>query len=182
MKSYHFKFFFISAVFIYACKEKPTYNPFDDQYNIAVSALVNDQCDTISAGCGYFNLIQKSGHLKTYYQYFMEDPNEIVAKGFHYVIDSFEVEINNGRVYTNHELMDSIIHLPMNKNRLNTALNPFDYKIFRRDKEKVHIVNELKKDTIILYIRTGDDGIHNDVLYRVINYYDSPEYGKANKN
>jgi len=167
-------------VVILSCKEKPTYNPFDDQYNVAVSELVKDNCDTLSAGCGYFNLIQRSGRFKTYYQTFMEKPNHVVAKGFSYVIDSFETQ-KDISLRINDSFTDSILDLPINQQALDNELKKFDYKIYKRAFDNVFIINDKINDTIRVSIIVGADDINKNRIYRVINYYDSPEYGKANK-
>lgn len=180
MKS-HILIVIFTSFIIFACKEKPTYNPFDDQYNVSVNQLIKDNCDSISAGCGYFNLIQRSGRLKTYYQTFLEEPNKVVAKGFSYTIDSFQVQINHGRIYTNKTYIDSIENLSINNELLNKELQVFGYKMYRRDHDTILITNDRKHDTIQLYIRATDNGIDQDKLYRVIHYYNSPEFNSYNK-
>ena len=55
------------------CKPSPNYNPFDDQFNVSVRDIMSDGCDTISAGCGYFNLQVPAGRFRPYYQIFSGD-------------------------------------------------------------------------------------------------------------
>ena len=42
--------------FLFDAKQKPTYNPFDDLFQVDVQQLRRDGCDTVPAGCGYDNL------------------------------------------------------------------------------------------------------------------------------
>ncbi len=79
--------FLILIIFI-GCKPSPTYNAFDKEFDISLSEVVNDRCDTITVGCGYFNFRQKKGRLKNYYQVYMDDWNKVVAKGFDYSLDT----------------------------------------------------------------------------------------------
>ena len=76
----------LMIVLVFSCTPKNTeFNPFDEEF--AFHAAMNlEAYDTISAGCGYFNITLAQGELQTYYQYFEGD---IVAKGFYLDIDSF---------------------------------------------------------------------------------------------
>ncbi|QTD37699.1 hypothetical protein JL193_16820 [Polaribacter batillariae] len=75
-----------------SCKPSPTYNAFDNQFNISIREVVKDGCDTISAGCGWFNLRQKEGRLRNYYQIYIDDWNNVVAKGFDYFLDTLNIK------------------------------------------------------------------------------------------
>lgn len=130
-----------------SCKELPNYNPFDDQFNVSTSALVQDQCDTISAGCGFFNLIRKEGNLRTYYQIFNEDSKLIVAKGFSYSIDTFSIDT----LYFNHNydiIYDSLQALPIRVKEINSELIRYGYQIANVNSESIQAVNSRTRDTV----------------------------------
>jgi hypothetical protein len=67
-------------------KASPTFNPFDDVFDVAVNRI--GKCDTISAGCGYFNLTKDINGVNVYYQVFVEDFEQVVAKGLSIKIDT----------------------------------------------------------------------------------------------
>ena len=132
------KIFIVITVF--SCKEKPNYNPFDDQFNVSVHCLAQDNCDSISAGCGYYNLIQRKGKLRTYYQIeLFNDPTHVVAKGFDYNIDTFKVK--NAFPYFRQPLADSVINLPLKIADLNQEFGRFGYKVFSRDDDIIQLFN-----------------------------------------
>ena len=81
-------FIFFILIISIGCKPSPTYNAFDKEFDISINQVVNDGCDTIPVGCGYFNFRQKKGRLKNYYQVYLNDWNEVVAKGFDYSLDT----------------------------------------------------------------------------------------------
>ena len=164
MKKLIYLLIFISLT---SCKEKPNYNPFDNQFNISIKSLTKDDCDTISAGCGYFNLTQKNEKLKTYYQVYLEDFNKVVAKGFSYALDTFQLNIPNG-VVDNKPLVDSIMTLPIDREQSNEEFGRHGYKIHSRNGRSFLITNIEILDTIKLEMK------HNLVLdsQHLIRYFD----------
>lgn len=132
-----------------SCKESPNYNPFDEQFDVSVKKLIDDNCDTISAGCGYFNLIKRDGKLRPYYQVYIDDFDQVVAKGFTLEIDTFvESDLNNLRSYK--WKVDSILSLPLDREELNQEFGVFGYTISSIEKGEIQIVNPRKIDTVHL--------------------------------
>ena len=169
----------ILIVFI-SCKEKPTYNPFDDQFNVSVRQLVRDKCDTIPAGCGYFNLTKNSGRFRPYYQIYADDFHEVVAKGFQYTVDSFKTRKAHDKVFLRYQ-MDSVADLPLDKEKVNVEFGKFGYQLINRDSCAITIANEEIGDTIQLRLETGtsirkiDVSIHHAMyIFRYICYFKSP--------
>lgn len=77
---------------IIGCKNSdPTYNPFDNEFEINTAELIKSKVDTISAGCGYFNLTKKINNHLVYYQIFAEEPKIIVAKGLIIPLDTISI-------------------------------------------------------------------------------------------
>lgn len=68
-----------------SCKEKPTYNPFDNQFNIDESYFAKDKLDTIWDTCGYYTLLKKEDDLNIQYGYFGD---VLQGKGFNIDIDT----------------------------------------------------------------------------------------------
>lgn len=139
----------VIAIITISCKEKPNYNPFDEQFDVSVNSLISDKCDTISAGCGYFNLIKNEGKLKPYYQVHIEEFDQVVAKGFSYVLDTFRVA-NYKDKCTNETKLDSIKMLPLDRYALNKELGKYGYQISTRINSSIQIVNFELSDTINL--------------------------------
>ncbi|CAM1341324.1 hypothetical protein [Tenacibaculum amylolyticum] len=129
---------------IISCKETPNYNPFDNQFNVSVSKLIKDKCDTIDAGCGYRNLQQNSGKLRTYYQVFFGDFENVLAKGFSYYLDTIKIDTTS--IYKINR--DSILYKKINPALLDKELHKFNYKYLKQENNNVFITNN--KDTLSL--------------------------------
>ena len=158
-------------VILNSCKENPNYNPFDDQLDVSVRKLIRDKCDTIPAECGYVNLVENKGKLKAYYQVHMEDFYNVVGKGFGYEIDTFRIKGFRDR-YTDENIIDSLINLPIKNKELNEELVQFGYEILSKHSDTIQIVNSEILDTInlelICYPIKG-----NRYIVRGIGYYKS---------
>lgn len=155
-----------------SCKEQANYNPFDEQFDVSVSKLIKDNCDTISAGCGYFNLIKREGKLKPYYQIFIEDFHQVVAKGFSYPIDTFR-DVNFEAFYSDNSKIDSLLRLPLNEEAMNKEFRHYGYAINSRDKASIQIVNSQISDTINLELDFYPV-FENQYFVRGIEYFKSP--------
>ena len=46
----------MTVVSFTSCEREPTYNPFDQEFDISIKQVIRNGCDTLSAGSGYFNL------------------------------------------------------------------------------------------------------------------------------
>lgn len=75
-----------------SCDITPNYDPFDDRFNVSVDKIIANGCDTISAGCGYFNLTRTDGLRNPYYQIYQENFDQVVAKGFDFIVDTVVVD------------------------------------------------------------------------------------------
>ncbi len=80
-----------------ACGRKsPTLNPFDEVFDVEVSQLAELDCDTVSAGCGYFNLVYHKEDHDVYYQVYM-DEGQVIAKGLTILVDSMTLDVRSQR-------------------------------------------------------------------------------------
>ncbi len=159
---------FIFFITFFSCKERPNYNPFDDQFNISKDYLIEDNCDTINATCGYYNLIQKGGKLKTFYQYYDEDnTSHLIAKGFTYNLNIIRYKSVLEMYYI---LRDSLLDLPINEKEVEDELNTFGYGILYISSDSMVIVNDNEKDTILLNIIVEHD-YKEKVIYRNLEYF-----------
>ena len=163
--------YIVILIGILSCKEEPNYNPFDDQFHVSVKTLVHHNCDTISAGCGYYNLATNKGKLRTYYQVHNKDFYTVVAKGLAYSEDSVEVS-NSDRFFIDSFRVDSVVNLPINEKVLNMELASFGYQIESRMNDRIRIVNKESKDTINLKMTITP--VHNSqYVKREIGYFKS---------
>ena len=137
-------------VTLYSCKPSPSYNAFDDKFDISIRKVINNGCDTISAGCGYINLQQQKGRLRNYYQIFGFNSG-VVAKGFVFYLDTLNVVGEK----KNTELRSLKI-----KNKdiesLNIELKKYGYKYYKQKKHEygsfIEIINYDIKDTVKLEV------------------------------
>lgn len=154
----------------FSCKEQPNYNPFDNQINISTDKLAEDGIDTISAGCGYFNLTQKKKNFRTYYQVFNDDYDSVLAKGFSYIIDTMALYQGKPNLYRTRDL-DSVCKLPFDQSLFNMEIGNFGYKVLSQNDNIVYIVNS-RMDTIPLSINyfhsEGEDVIRSFDFYKQV--------------
>ena len=155
-------------------KQTPTYNPFDDVFDIDTHQLV--ACDTISAGCGYFNFYPKTDkRLKVSYQIYAEDVEDVIAKCFSYDEDTCMIPSD----YDYEELLDSLANLPIDVEELNNALAEFDYVYLDKIMEKnidtyypvIRLISKNKLDTVMadLYCNISEED--STKIIRTINYF-----------
>ncbi|GAB4110454.1 MAG: hypothetical protein OHK0057_08510 [Thermoflexibacter sp.] len=89
---------FFTSLFLFAGIGKlffsypaPTYNPFDDVFNVSRERLVKEGCIEDMIECGYVNVTKDFGDgTSMYYQYF-GDENTVYYKGFSINIDTVAV-------------------------------------------------------------------------------------------
>ena len=142
--------FLCISLLIFSCKKSPNYNPFDNQFNINVSALIKDKCDTINAGCGYWNLQENSGRLRTYYQIYVPNFNNVVAKGFTYYLDTIQIDTINTSLNQYKSIIKNLDNLDIEK--LNNELIKFNFSFLKKEERQVYIHNT--KDTFNLELFT----------------------------
>lgn len=150
-------------------KHTPTYNPFDDVFDIDTHQLT--QCDTISAGCGYFNFQPRNDkRLKMSYQIFCDN---VVAKCFTYAEDTIPIP----EKYNQENYIDSIKNLPIDIKEFNEALSEFDYVYLDKIMEKyvdtyypkIRIIHKNHLDTASLYWDISEED--STKLIRTISYF-----------
>ena len=156
---------------IISCKPSPTYNAFDNEFDISLREVIKNGCDTITVGCGFFNLREKNGKLRNYYQIYVEDWNNVVAKGFDYILDTLylkeEKEFGKTR---NLKISETQIV------ELNTELEKYGFKFYNQKEDEfgnnsVQIINESSKKTFELELLTEWINQNNLVVYRQLSYF-----------
>ncbi|WP_338760561.1 hypothetical protein WAF17_13835 [Bernardetia sp. ABR2-2B] len=168
-------FYLISALLfclgIVFYKQTPTYNPFDDVFDIDTNQLV--ECDTIGGMCGFFNFQPKTDkRLKMSYQIF---GNNIVAKCFTYAEDTIPIP----EKYEHDSYIDSIMKLLIDIEEFNNSLKEFDYvyldKITEKNVDtyypKIRIIHKNYIDTTSLYWEVSEED--STKLIRAIRYFKS---------
>ncbi len=160
-----------------SCKQTPNYHPFDNQFDVSISQLIRDNCEQISVECGYYNWVQPTGRLRTYYQIYSETPGQVVAKGFEYRLDTFKIKNFRDR-YTDKNRLDSLVLLPFDVQEMNSAFGKYKYKFLDRNLDSLRIVNWERKDTISLRLIVYHDYRYQFVV-RGISYFNSEEHREA---
>lgn len=167
------KILIVSIIFLLGnCKHKPTYNAFDNEFDISLKDVIKDGCDTMSVGCGWFNLRQKKGRLRNYYQIYINDWNSVNAKGFDYFLDT--LNINGQKDYDRVRLLKIT---DKNITELNSELKKYGY-IFSNQKtdnygyRNVEIINYKTKDTVQLDILLKwEDTTNSTIIFRELTYW-----------
>ena len=137
-------------ILLLSCKQKPTYNPFDNQFNIDESYLKKDKLDTIWDTCGYYALVKKEKGYTVDYHY---RSGNFLAKAFSFNIDT--IKLNSKYSF---EIRDSINSLPFDPQKLNIMLKKFNYKFHKQVHNKVVLINlkNNKTDTSEIYSNNTD--------------------------
>ncbi|CAL2080280.1 hypothetical protein [Tenacibaculum sp. 190524A05c] len=161
----------ISLLYFIGCKEIPNYNPFDDQFDINVNRLIKDKCDTIPFCCGYFNLQQNSGKLRSYYQIHNDNWNKVVRKGFTYYADTLILDKN---IHLTKFEYDSILYQNIKINSLKKELEKFNYTIIKQVRGNVFA--EKNRDTIQLEL--SHDFLDLGIV-RYLTFFKSPPNEKS---
>lgn len=155
------------------CKPSPTYNAFDEEFDISLREVQKNGCDTITVGCGFFNLREKKGKLRSYYQVYIEDWNNVVAKGFDYLLDTITIKekkefgkINNLKI-TKTQIL-----------KLNTELERYGFTFYNQKEDdsgnnSIQIVNKLSKNIIELQPLTEWVNQKDLVVCRQLSYFRS---------
>lgn len=173
-----------SLLLFIGCQPTPTYNPFDNQFYVSSQKLVQDGCDTVMAECGYYNLVQKTGRLKTYYQFY--DSQSAVAKGCFYTIDT--LQIKNYRDYYDDKIrIDSLLDLPFNIVELDKGLDKFGYRYLDRSEyeevgrvfKQIKIVNEEIQDTLQMDLNAYEIQYQKECLIRILEYFTVPKKSRV---
>lgn len=125
-----------------SCQPDPSYNPFDSSFDINVQSLIRDDCDTVSAGCGYFNLNKHFGNYSVYYQTYMEEPNTVVAKGMRIYLDT--VAIRYDMEHEHDSTMKFVWYTPIDTSKIDDLLKNFELK-------RSNQVNETLEEGVIVY-------------------------------
>jgi hypothetical protein len=154
-----------------SCKPSPTYNAFDNEFNISIREVVKNGSDTITVGCGYFNYRQKKGRLRNYYQIYVDDWNNVVAKGFDYFLDTLNIKGEK-----NYEKIRSLKISNSQINELDSELRKYGYR-FHDQKEGefgtnfVRIINETSKEKIKLGTLIKWKNEKDSIIYRELGYF-----------
>lgn len=148
---------------LWSCKQKPTYNPFDDHFNIDKKHLLKDGMDTIIDGCGYYSLQFKNKKFTPSYQYFFGN-DTLLTKGFFYTIDTITSKTTN---------IDSIKNLSFDLTVLNKELRKYKREILKKDNK---LLLKPSDSTEMFYINYGVDWASDSTFVRGIYLY------KLNKN
>ncbi|CAL2082699.1 hypothetical protein [Tenacibaculum sp. 190524A02b] len=154
--------------YLVSCKPSPTYNAFDDKFDISIREVIKNGCDTISAGCGFFNLIQKEGKLRNYYQIYVSDWNKVDAKGFTYFLDTLKVS-----KLENFNTSDLFIISEQEIKNLNSELIKYNYAFLDQKKNNryLRIIEKDSRNTLNLDILTKWVNEKDSIIIRTIEYW-----------
>ena len=164
-------FILLIITIIYSCKPSPTYNAFDNEFDISIREVVKNGSDTITVGCGYFNYREKKGRLRNYYQVYVKDWNSVVAKGFDYFLDTLDIKgiKEFGKIRSLKISNSQIIEL-------NSELKKYGYKFYEQKKGEfgnnfVLIINEVSKEKIKLETMLNWKNEKDSIIYRELSYF-----------
>ncbi len=158
----------ITSLILHSCQDAPTYNPFDQEFDVSIRQVINNGCDTISAGCRYYNLAEQSSPSWMYYQVHDDEFYEVVAKGFVYHMDTFT--IMKFEDYYKSNMRNSILNLEIIQSDLNRQIEEYNYTYLDRQEDKVLILNRELHDTIKLRVNLAETNIRNKYV-RNVEYF-----------
>ena len=128
----------ITISLVRCSQDQPTYNPFDSVFDVNLDEVIEGNCDTINAGCGYINLTVSKENHKVWYQV-LRGETEVLAKGFYVFADS-SITLSE---WPNRESEDSIEHLifttPFDTNKIDSEL--INYQLTRLNRTELQSQN-----------------------------------------
>ncbi len=152
-----------------SCKPSPTYNAFDNQFDISIRKVIRNGCDTVSAGCGFFNLRQKEGRLRNYYQIYVDDWNKVEAKGFSYFLDTIKIPgLKNFNSLSSFQISKKEIK------DLNAELIKYNYTFLDHKKDNsydLRIIEKDSKDTLNLQILWYWVNEKDSIIERTVEFW-----------
>lgn len=144
------------------CQQEPTYNPFDDQFNITRSQILEADLDTAIVGCGFYNLYPKNKRFTPFYQFYFGE-EELQAKGFIYFIDT---------IHSKDYILDSVKQLDFSLSEVNEHLKKFGKLITRKDNQL--LINH-KDSTKLILLDVYVDHINDSTYIRSIDFFIAPK-------
>lgn len=165
---------------LFNCKPSPTHNPFDEVFDVSISKLIEEGCDTVNVGCAYFNLTSKQRKFRTYYQVDAGDNfYKAVAKGFTYSMDTFRVPAS--KAYDENYL-DSLFQKPYDFSGLEFELSRFDYHVYSQESAKVTIGSGDRSTKIDISIGADFVESFNEELPDTVHFVRGMNYFNPIKN
>ena len=71
-------------------KPEPTFDPFDDVYNVNMNRVRSLSDTLVSAGCGFFNYMKTFDGFSVGYQFYVDDSEEVCAKVAGFMLDTIQ--------------------------------------------------------------------------------------------
>lgn len=155
--------------FLSSCMPSPTYNAFDNQFDISIREVIKNGCDTITVGCGFFNLQQKEGRLRNFYQIYVDDWNKVEAKGFSYILDTINVT-----GFENYNEFGKIKISKQEVKNFNIELIKYNYTFLDQYDGKeydLRIIENNTRDTLYLQILWSWAKEKDSTVQRTIEYW-----------
>jgi hypothetical protein len=91
-QSFSFLIFLVLLYSFWNFNSNVDYNPFGNNTNISIQTLLDDDCELLSAPCGYNTYGKEvAGHI-IYYQFNPNEKHKVCAKGICIHIDSTEIQ------------------------------------------------------------------------------------------
>jgi hypothetical protein len=83
----------LGLAFYFTPRPKPSFNPFDNQFNVLFEDVVKEKCDKVNIGCGEFALTKNINNKTVFYRFFQLDYS--YAKGLLLNIDTIKYDKNS---------------------------------------------------------------------------------------
>lgn len=145
-----------------SCRQEPSYNPFDNQFDLVTSEFSEADLDTAIVGCGFYNLYPRNKRFTPFYQFYFEE-EALQAKGFVYFIDT---------IYCKKYNMDSIEQVHFNLSEVNEHLKKFDKHITRKDDQL--LINHVDSTKMVL-LDVNVDHVNDSTYIRAIEFFIAPK-------
>ncbi len=105
-----FIYFILLLIAFSACQRtNPSYNPFDEFFDVSYQTLLEDSCVLLSADCGYATYGKALENHTVFYQFTPYEEDKVVAKGLKIALDTTKINLRVDKTIENLENLDSIL-------------------------------------------------------------------------
>lgn len=164
-----------------SCQQKPSYHPFDDNFDVAMSALIKDGAQLTRA---YEDVIryekgETDARFRMYYDFDSLNNESATRKGFVYRLDTMEHAFYS-RVHICSVGFDDMLYAkPYDMSSFYQELEKYDYQLLKDDYPEFWMTSSMN-DTIKLVVYCGARETYDSVyLWREVVYekYSAPLLG-----
>ena len=162
-------FSILNCFLLASCSKTPSYNPFDDDFDVSADDLRRAGCHIATLGEYSIQFEQCNDRFRPYYLLSDTDLTKAYAKGFSYPVDKHFLPY---RMCSDGTEEDSIQGIPIDIEEFKSAIAPYDYQVIAYEHPAIEITNINHADTIRLTIAMEYESRRREIVIvnRIIRF------------